>query len=148
MVDLSRQATLREAIELFYFAYRAFTAHPDAILADRGLGRVHHRILYFVGRTPGIVINDLLTTLQVSKQALNAPLRELINQGLVTSTPSENDRRFRHLHLTVDGEALEAELSGTQIALLAQVFGQVGPEAETRWKHIMEMLPTALSMNR
>ncbi|RXL39562.1 MarR family transcriptional regulator, partial [Citrobacter sp. AAK_AS5] len=62
MIDLKRQAELREAIELLYFSYREFTAGPDRILAERGLSRVHHRILYFVGRSPGIPINALLAT--------------------------------------------------------------------------------------
>ena len=55
MVDQKREAQLRDAIEHFYFAYRAFTAKPDRILEQRGLGRVHHRILYFVGRKDDII---------------------------------------------------------------------------------------------
>ena len=50
MRDASRQAALDAAIELMYFAYRAMVAKPDRLLAGRGLGRAHHRILYFVAR--------------------------------------------------------------------------------------------------
>ena len=75
-----REDALRLAIEQFYFGYRAFTAPPDRILDQRGLGRVHHRILYFVGRNPQISVNTLLGLLSVSKQALNAPLRQLIGK--------------------------------------------------------------------
>ena len=81
----SRETLLRLAIEQFYFGYRAFTALPDRILSQRGLGRVHHRILYFVGRNPKISVNDLLGMLSVTKQALNAPLRQLI---LCRATPT------------------------------------------------------------
>ena len=77
MVDQNTDARLQQAIELFYFAYRSFTAGPDRILLDKGLGRVHHRVLYFVGRNPRININELLQILGVSKQALNGPLRKL-----------------------------------------------------------------------
>ena len=69
---LDRQTQLRTAMELFYFGYRAFTAHPDRVLDQRGLGRVHHRILYFVGRNPDTSVNELLSVLGVTKQALNA----------------------------------------------------------------------------
>ena len=51
MVDPNNQDTLNEALELFHFAFRAFTTGPDAILAEQGLQRVHHRILYFVVQT-------------------------------------------------------------------------------------------------
>src|ERR1700682_693123 len=101
MVDLSRsEARLRESIELFYFAYRSFTAEPDHILTEQGLGRVHHRILYFVGRHPDIAVNSLLGTLAVSKQALNAPLRKLLIAKLIRVRSDEQDRRFKRLRLT------------------------------------------------
>ena len=78
MVEQPGDKPLLEAMELLYFGYRAFTARPDRILQEKGLGRVHHRILYFVGRNPCININELLNILGVSKQALTAPLRKLI----------------------------------------------------------------------
>lgn len=139
----ARQAQLREAIELFYFGYRAFTARPDRILARRGLGRVHHRILYFVGRAPGIAVSALLATLGVSKQALNAPLRRLIEAGLVTARPAAHDRRIRQLRLTAEGERLEAQLTGTQMRELHAAFAAVGAGAENHWRETMKRIKGA-----
>lgn len=141
MLDLRRSAELREAIELFFFAYRAFTSRPDRILAERGLGRVHHRVLYFVGNRPDISINALLDVLGVSKQALNAPLRQLFRMKLVTARLAAHDRRVRQLRLTREGAALEAQLSGTQMRQLAAVFQDAGPSGERAWKSIMKQLP-------
>jgi DNA-binding MarR family transcriptional regulator len=139
MVDLRirRDAGLREAIELFYFSYRAFTAGPDSILSNRGLGRVHHRILYFVGRNPNVAVHALLEILAVSKQALNAPLRQLIEENLVSVRPDEQDRRFKRLDLTQAGKKLEAQLTGTQMKHLAKVFAAAGSNNEAVWKSIM-----------
>ena len=53
----SRETDLNQALELFHFAFRAFTAKPDQLLEARGLQRVHHRILYFVGRNPEIRVS-------------------------------------------------------------------------------------------
>ena len=77
MIDANRERELRLDVEALYFGYRAFTALPDRILAEQGLGRAHHRILYFVRREPGISIGDLLALLKVSKQARHRPLRHL-----------------------------------------------------------------------
>lgn len=143
MIDPNRKAALREAIELFYFGYRAFTARPDAILKRRGLSRVHHRILYFVGRDPGLSVNALLNTLGVSKQALNAPLRRLVESKLVAVRAASDDRRRRELRLTAEGERLEAQLSGTQIEQLAMVLGAAGRQAEAGWRAVMEKLDSA-----
>ena len=140
MIDPKRQAELRESIEVFFFAYRAFTTPPDRILAERGLGRVHHRILYFVARSPGTTVTALLGVLGVSKQALNGPLRQLVEAGLVGTAAGTHDKRSKLLSLTEAGAALEAELSGTQMALLEEVFTAAGPEAEQAWRVLMGKL--------
>ncbi|MDA8255803.1 MAG: MarR family transcriptional regulator [Betaproteobacteria bacterium] len=135
-----RGAALRLAIEQLYFGYRAFTAPPDRILGQRGLGRVHHRILYFVGRNPQMSVNDLLGTLGVSKQALNAPLRQLVEMRLVAMDTAAHDRRVRQLTLTPAGAKLEARLTGTQMKQLQTVFAQAGASAEVGWHRVMRGL--------
>ncbi len=136
----SREEALRQAIEQFYFGYRAFTAPPDRILAQRGLGRVHHRILYFVGRHPHISVNELLSLLSVSKQALNAPLRQLIEMQLVAVGTPGHDRRLRQLTLTANGGKLEAKLTGAQMDQLAAAFVAAGARAGTGWREVMRAL--------
>ncbi|HEY3800211.1 MAG TPA: MarR family winged helix-turn-helix transcriptional regulator [Caulobacteraceae bacterium] len=140
MPDLNSDAARREAIELFYFAYRAFTDGPDRILARRGLGRVHHRILYFVGGRPGITVGGLLAVLAVSKQALNAPLRQLGEMKLVEAIADEADRRVKRLRLTPEGQRLEAELTGVQERLLDTAFA--GADA-AGWHTVMQRLAAA-----
>jgi DNA-binding MarR family transcriptional regulator len=100
MIDLNRQTDLRHAIEQFYFAYRAFTDRADKVLEQKGLGRVHHRILYFVAHNPDVTVNKLLAILGVSKQALNAPLRQLIEMKLIAVKIAEHDKRVKQLSLT------------------------------------------------
>ncbi|MHB8253923.1 MAG: MarR family winged helix-turn-helix transcriptional regulator [Acidiferrobacter sp.] len=137
MFDLKRQAALRESIELLYFGYRAFTSRADRILDRHDLGRVHHRILYFVGRHPDIPVHALLDTLSVTKQALNAPLRQLLTLKLVSSKTAVFDRRVKLLNLTEAGRTIEAQLTATQMEHLARVFDSIGPRAEKDWQAVM-----------
>lgn len=137
MVDLKRQDELRSAIELFYFAYRGFTDRPDRILERRGLGRVHHRILYFIGRRPDVSVRGLLDLLAVSKQALNAPLRQLLEMNLVAAVADPADRRVKKLRLTPDGLRLEAELTGVQMRHLQTAFDRTGVEQAQGWREVM-----------
>lgn len=141
MVDPNAPAELQASIELFYFAYRAFTSRPDHILEKRGLGRVHHRILYFVGRNQSITVNALLATLKVSKQALNTPLRQLIEMKLVSVALAEHDRRVKQLSLTADGRRLEAQLTATQVKHLADAFAAAGEDAARGWRKVMQDIP-------
>jgi len=140
MVDRSRQDVPFEAIEALYFAYRAFTDRPDRILERRGLGRVHHRILYFVGRNPEISVRGLLDVLAVSKQALNAPLRQLVEMHLVAVTAGAQDRRVKQLRLTEEGARLEDELTNTQMRLLHTAFEAAGEGAQAGWLRVMTEL--------
>jgi DNA-binding MarR family transcriptional regulator len=137
MVDLKRQHELRDAIELLYYAYRAFTDRADRILERRGLGRVHHRILYFIGRRPDVSVRGLLEVLAVSKQALNAPLRQLLEMNLVAAVASAEDRRVKRLRLTAEGQRLEAELTGAQMRRLEAAFDAAGLDSENGWRRVM-----------
>jgi len=140
MVDLKREDELRRAIELLYFAYRGFTERPDRILERRGLGRVHHRILYFIGQNPDVSVRGLLDLLAVSKQALNAPLRQLMEMKLVTAMADSADRRLKKLRLTADGRRLEAELTGAQMTHLQSAFARAGPDHQGGWRAVMTEL--------
>jgi len=140
MTEKLDEPQLRQAIELLYFGYRAFTDAPDRILEERGLGRLHHRILYFVGRQPGISVTRLLNVLKITKQALNAPLRQLMEMRLVSMGTAAHDKRVRELTLTPAGKKLEAQLSGTQLKQLRAVFRQAGEEARAGWLEVMKAL--------
>ncbi|MGO3327775.1 MarR family winged helix-turn-helix transcriptional regulator [Gordonia sp. (in: high G+C Gram-positive bacteria)] len=143
MVDSNREAELRDAVEALYFGYRAFTALPDQILTEYGLGRAHHRILYFVQREPGISVGDLCVVLDVSKQAINRPIRDLESIDLLTVDADVRDRRVRRLTTSAAGAELEARLTGSQLSLLASVFAGVDARAEAQWTDVMTRLAGA-----
>lgn len=140
MVDQNREAELRRDVEALYFGYRAFTALPDRILAERGLGRAHHRILYFVRRQPAISMSELLGLLKVTKQAIHRPLKDLESSGLVTVSPDATDRRVRRLAASEEGARLEAELTGAQARLLDSVFADFDADTQTHWRAVMTRL--------
>lgn len=131
---------LRQGIELMFFAYRDFTGDPDQVLADRGYGRAHHRAIHFIKRRPGISIAGLLDILQVTKQSLNRVLRQLVDDGLVTSSMGEVDRRQRLLHLSPAGEELERTLSDPQRARLRKAYAEVGADAVAGFRRVLEQM--------
>lgn len=127
-------------MEAFFGAYRAFTAKPDEMLARRGLSRVHHRILFFIAHEPGLSVSELLIRLGVSKQALNIPLRQLVEMQLVASRPAADDKRKRLLALTPEGGKLEQKLRQEQMRTLQKVFADAGEEAVAGWLHVNDAL--------
>ena len=131
---------LRRGIEAMFFAYRGFTADPDRILAEHGLGRAHHRALHFIHRSPGMTVTRLIGVLGVTKQSLNRVLRQLVREGLVESRVGDGDRRERHLYLTEAGAALEGQLSDAQRARLRRAFRDAGPDAVAGFRHVLEAI--------
>lgn len=135
-----RERELNAALEAIYFGFRGVTARPDERLAALGLSRVHHRILYFVGRHPGSSVNDLLAVMSVTKQYLHRPLQRLIEAEYVRAGVDCADRRIKRLRLTRTGAALERALSGDQRRRLRKVFEEAGPAAEAGWRRVMMLL--------
>ena len=129
--------SLNEAWRMMHFALRAVIAEPDRILATRGLTRMHHRILFFVAHTPGMSVGELQSTLDVTKQALNAPLRQLQTQGLIELAKADHDARVREIRLTTDGASLEAKLTGEQYKLFVEAFAKAGSDAHEGWRAVM-----------
>lgn len=132
-----REAELRQGIELLYFAYRGFTEEPDAILAAYGFGRAHHRVIYFVGRRPGITVSELLATLKITKQSLSRVLSQLVAEGFIIPRPGPRDRRQRLLELTQKGTELERQLTEKQRARIAKAYRDAGPEAVEGFRKVM-----------
>ncbi|MEO3434709.1 MarR family transcriptional regulator [Inquilinus sp. CAU 1745] len=124
-----REEELRQGIELLFYAYRDFTAEPDAMLALLGLGRAHHRVIYFVGRHPGITVTELLKILRITKQSLSRVLGDLVGKGYVIQKQGTRDRRQRLLELTEQGKELERDLSENQRRRIARAYRQAGAEA-------------------
>jgi DNA-binding MarR family transcriptional regulator len=126
----SSHADLVTVVELLFFAYRDFTGEADAVLEEIGLGRAHHRVLHFVYRNPGLRVADLLGILKITKQSLARVLKQLVDNGHVTQSMGERDRRERRLTLTDKGTALARRLIALQTARVAKALSSAGPEAE------------------
>lgn len=128
---------VRQGIELLFFAYRDFTAEPDAILTRYGFGRAHHRVVHFVGRRPQMTVGDLLTILKITKQSLNRVLGQLVRQGFIIQHRGVQDRRQRLLELTEKGRDLERQLSAPQRARVAGAYRRAGAGAVEGFRKVL-----------
>ena len=132
-----REEEVRHGIELLFFAYRDFTAEPDAILAQFGFGRAHHRVVHFVGRHPQMTVGDLLGILRITKQSLNRVLGQLVRQGFIIQHRGAQDRRQRLLELTDAGRELERRLSAPQRARVAGAYRKAGGQAVEGFRKVL-----------
>ena len=137
-----REAELRRGIELLYFGYTNMVRGADDVLKQYGLGRAHHRALYFIARRPDMPVSDLLTLLGITKQSLSRVLGDLQERGHVDQTVGARDRRQRLLRLTASGTALEAELFEELREGMVRAYSAAGQGSVTGfWTVLAGLIP-------
>lgn len=127
-------------VEMLFFAYRDFVADADEVLVQKGFGRAHHRVLHFIGRSPGMTVAQLLDILRITKQSLSRVLKELITKGYVYQKEGPDDRRQRLLFLTGAGEALWRKLMTPQIERFRDAVRRSGEEDGQLYRELLLQL--------
>jgi DNA-binding MarR family transcriptional regulator len=135
-----REEEVRRGIELLYFGYTRLTRSIDEGLALQGLGRAHHRALYFIARQPDLTVSDLLRLLAITKQSLGRVLNDLAARGLVETRSGTRDRRQKLLRLTGEGTAFEAQLFEALRNGVAAAYAAAGQESVTGFWRVLEGL--------
>ncbi|HJO75722.1 MAG TPA: MarR family transcriptional regulator [Rhodospirillales bacterium] len=131
---------MRQAMELLFFAYRDFTGEADALLADFGFGRAHHRVIYFVGRHPGMAVSELLGILKITKQSLSRVLSQLVADGFILQRTDAADLRRRHLYLTTKGADLERRLTERQSQRIMRAYHDAGADAVQGFRAVLRAI--------
>lgn len=120
---------IRGGMDLLFFINTRHLRRADEKLADIGLGRAHHRVLYFLARKPDQSVSDLLALLAVTKQSLGRITKDLSAAGLIETNVGLRDRRQRLLRLTSEGAALESDLFQELRANVARAYAAAGAQA-------------------
>jgi DNA-binding MarR family transcriptional regulator len=115
-------------MELLYFGHAHLTKSADRVLAAEGLGRAHHRALYFVARKPDLTVSELLSLLAITKQSL------------VETRAGDRDRRQRLLRLTPAGVAMESDLFEGVRQLMSAAYASAGQAAVAGYWAVLEGL--------
>lgn len=135
-----REDAIRGGMDLLLFASKSHLRHVDDELVGLGLGRAHHRVLYFIARQPDLSVGDLLDLLGVTKQSLGRVLRDLLNRGYVVQRPGDRDRRQRLLRLSPQGELLEQRLFTDLRANMQRAYSAAGEHAVNGFWMLMQHL--------
>jgi DNA-binding MarR family transcriptional regulator len=135
-----REDEVRRGVELLYFGYTRLTRSIDEGLAKQGLGRAHHRALYFIARQPDLTVSELLRLLAITKQSLGRVLNDLAERNLVETKPGISDRRQKLLSLTNEGYAFEAQLFDALRNGVSAAYAAAGQESVTGFWRVLEGL--------
>ncbi|MFA5989416.1 MAG: helix-turn-helix domain-containing protein [Sphingomonas sp.] len=138
-----REAEVRHGLELLYFGYHNVTREVDGALATHGLGRAHHRAMYFIARQPDQSVSQLLHILAITKQSFGRVVHDLVERNLVEIRGGDRDRRQRLLRLTAEGAALESEFFEIIRRRMAEAYASAGQGAVGGYWAVLEGLMPA-----
>lgn len=124
----------QRTIELVYFAHIDQADWADHVLAKHGIGRPHHRVLYWTHKFPGISVRELMAILRVTNQALARTTTQLVTLGFLEQRYGHDDRRVRQHFLSKEGEALLAKLKRHQLERVGKFMSAMTrEEIEALW---------------
>src|SRR5271154_3015070 len=98
----------------------------EEILTPHGLVLSQFEALVKIGCKPGVIQQDLVGALLMTKGNVGALLDRLESIGLVERRADANDRRANQLYLTAAGESLIVELFKKRQVFVNEVFGPLG----------------------
>lgn len=107
---------LRKALE---------TVHPELTFNEM-------RILMRTGLRPGITQKALVEHSQTDKAQMARTLARLQDQGWLSRSPSENDKRVRCLRLSPQGEQVYMQLRDAQEQVAAELLHDCPPATQAR----------------
>ncbi len=126
---------LSRTLELVFFAHMEMADASDQLLAQHGLGRPHHRVLYFAHLSPGIAVGELMSLLRISNQALSRTMQQLAAQGFIEQRYCVDDRRVRRHHVTDKGRTLLAASRKRQFEVIRKAHsGCSQDDIEAFWR--------------
>lgn len=134
---MKHEEDLNRDLWLFHVAFRQLVKMPDAALAKRGLSRIHNRVLFVIARAGAISVGEIAEKLEISRQALHGPMRQLREADLIDSKPSEENRTIQLVSLTRKGLQLEHQINELQREHLRAAFAQAGKDGAEGWRKVM-----------
>jgi DNA-binding MarR family transcriptional regulator len=127
-MSLQRRELIHRALALHFMLQLSLEDDAEERLTARGIGRVHHRILYIAHRAPGITVSELLSVLNVRHQNIQKILRELVKQGYILARQSGSDGRIRHLHSSRKGDRLLQFVCAGQFQRIGRAYDRVSSQ--------------------
>ena len=95
-----REDRIKISLNNFFEANRIFEKEIFNNLDDEQLGMADIRCLFIINLNPGIIFNELMEELDISKQSLNRVLKKLILNNFIIQKINSEDARKKNLYLS------------------------------------------------
>lgn len=123
---------------------RVWRKLADEALDRQGLSAATAWVLTQLGRLGSDArLTDLAEATEIAAPSLVRLLDQLIEQGLVTRTPDDHDRRAKRLALTERARPIVAESERLLAALRHRILGEIDAETLAATAAVLERISAA-----
>jgi MarR family transcriptional regulator, organic hydroperoxide resistance regulator len=123
--------------------YLKLQRRVEEMLAPYGLVLSQFEALAKIGIKPGMIQQELVALLLVTKGNVGALLDRLESIGLVERRSDPNDRRANRLYLTKPGETMVAEIFEKHRAMVREMFQPLSREQRDTLESLLKILEPA-----
>ena len=122
--------------------YLKLQRRVEEMLLPYGLALSQFEALAKVGMNPGVIQQDLVKYLLVTKGNVGALVDRLEESGLIERRPDPGDRRANRLCLTAAGTAMVTEIFDKHRVLVREMFKPLGsPQRKSLRALLKELEP-------
>lgn len=122
------QGPLWRIQEGLFFSINELRKPAEEALGEHDLNLSHFRAMGFIYKFPGVSSGEMRRIYEISSQALQKVLADLIRRGLVGQATGMEDRRIRHLYLTDSGTAIFEAAVTKQFDIIRRAARAVGEQ--------------------
>jgi MarR family transcriptional regulator, organic hydroperoxide resistance regulator len=123
--------------------YLKLQRRVEEMLAPYGLVLSQFEALAKIGVKPGMIQQELVSLLLVTKGNVGALLDRLESTGLVERRSDPNDRRANRLYLTKNGEAMIADIFQKYRTFIREIFQPLGMDEHKTLESLLKILEPA-----
>jgi DNA-binding MarR family transcriptional regulator len=146
--DAARAEKAARVLRRFRMVFNAVKTHFQQVEKQAGIGGAQVWALSLVREQPGIGVGALARAMDVHQTTASNLVRALVEQGLVESHRSGEDRRAIHLTITQQGHRVLGRAPGPFVGVLPDALARLDDQALTRLDADLDLLIRVLETDK
>ncbi len=132
-----REDKVKESLNTFFFVSKNFEKIIKDKINNDTFGIADIRCLLIINLNPGIIFNELMDELDISKQSLNRVLRKLIHNDSIIQKINLEDARKKNLYLSNQTNRMLDNILEPLIKNISEAFQKSGSNSVQGFNQII-----------
>ena len=132
-----REDKVKESLNTFFNVSKNFEKIITDKINNNTFGIADIRCLLIINLNPGIIFNELMVELDISKQSLNRVLKKLIHNNFIIQKINSEDARKKNLYLSNQTNKMLDNILEPILKNIAEAFQKSGSNSVQGFNQII-----------